>query len=257
MNPDYLDPPGCHVESHPHPGFPKTRSFEKAVFTQHRFAFFYWAKWTEEFQESGRGPRPPDLITIDYHPDLAAPSNQEREALMQARDFGPRELARFVWDRLHPMNNGHILDAAYLNLIGDVYLLRQGENDDCNFDDDGFLDFEGNLHKVYEYTEVEKFEADIANSTAENAYLDIDLDYFIQTEGLMYQNATWVPFTDAQIQAVVDPQRLLFQWLQSRIQGITIATEPHYCGGLLNSCHFLRMVEDQLFYQDGKAKFAV
>jgi hypothetical protein len=54
-------------------------------------------------------------------------------------------------------------------------------------------------------------------------------------------------YTDQQIKSVIDPGKTLFQFIFNRLEGITIAREPRYCGGTENSTHILNIVNRQLF----------
>ncbi len=80
-----------------------------------------------------------------------------------------------------------------------------------------------------------------------NIFLDIDLDYFIHGKGNVFYPGTFEPYSEAEIKAVIDPQSSVFDYLLPRLDGLTIAQEPSYCGGIANSCSILKVVNSQLF----------
>ena len=123
-NPDYCDPPGAFRDILAHPFDKINKSIEKVVFKEHRFAFFYWVRWYRELLKKGRVINPPLLVTIDYHRDLAS-SESEKEELNDIDKYNLAKLVQFCWTRMNPMNDGHILSAAYLNIIGDIVLLNR------------------------------------------------------------------------------------------------------------------------------------
>lgn len=212
---------------------------------QHRFAFFYWRKWAIERE----GKRPPSLVSIDYHRDLAHPNEEEIKTLSSVQELGPRELGRFCWEVLHPNNDGHVLAAAHLNLISDILVLRSGEFGEPT--ESPYVDKYGNQHRVIEFTTIADLEAALNGRTDESAILDIDLDYFIDESGLMGQPQTWSSKSDDDIEHVIDSGRELFRWLRPRISGITLALEPSHCGGLRNCARFFQIVEGRLFDEQG------
>ncbi|MDA3915675.1 MAG: hypothetical protein PF690_01695 [Deltaproteobacteria bacterium] len=116
----YICPPGSsysHLESPDGKG----NSIEVALMMEHRFVFYYWFKWSKyRFSQNDIAPA---LISIDWHQDLCSPCENERYDLEQLNDNSYYNVAKFSWDQLNPLNDGHILSAAYLNFIGDIYVL--------------------------------------------------------------------------------------------------------------------------------------
>ncbi len=61
-------------------------------------------------------------------------------------------------------------------------------------------------------------------------------------------------YEDDRIQEIINPNKDFFQYLLKHLEGITLATEPRYCGGVRNSNHILKIILDQLFTQEMKWK---
>ena len=251
VNPHHCDPPGAYVEILPHPIDTKSKALEKVMIKEHRFAFFYWYKWCSELAERHPNAKPPILITFDYHRDLAAPNTREQSELDQVSSLDLSDVALFCWARMNQLNDGHILSAAYLNIIDDIYLLKNQNNMRPDERKSEFIDKYGNRHMVYEFARLEEFQAAIIERDRDNALLDIDLDYFIEAEGEYMSRKGWEVSADEKIKSIIDPSSLLFRWLYKRIMGITIATEPRYCGGIINSFRILNVIENQLFDEEG------
>lgn len=70
-------PPNVMEATLSHPYYPTARCIELGVFNFHRFAFYFWAKWTNEKKDN----IVPDLITFDWHQDLSYPEDIEKEWL--------------------------------------------------------------------------------------------------------------------------------------------------------------------------------
>ncbi|WP_337263987.1 MULTISPECIES: UPF0489 family protein [unclassified Serratia (in: enterobacteria)] len=109
------------------------QSVEVAIGQDHRFAFFYWLKWAKTKDSL---ILPVTLISLDWHQDLAAPCGLECDWLKGLNTDNFREVAFFCWDRLHSFNDGHILAAAYLNIIDDIHVVqKQNESSIEHFED--------------------------------------------------------------------------------------------------------------------------
>ena len=106
-NPNYCDPPGAlrAILSHPYLG--ESKSIEQATFKEHRFAFYYWYRWWNKLQNVNQ--KPPTLISVDYHLDLAKPNISEENELLELDGISESDLAYFCWARMNSINNGHIL----------------------------------------------------------------------------------------------------------------------------------------------------
>jgi hypothetical protein len=74
------------------------------------------------------------------------------------------------------------------------------------------------------------------------------LDYFTESPDLCGGGENVSLVTDCEVKATLDPNGELMAWLFQRMAGMTIATEPKCCGGLLNSNHLLSVLSDCLFH---------
>ncbi|MDR8390353.1 UPF0489 family protein [Aliifodinibius sp. S!AR15-10] len=240
-------PFGAHSEMVAHPGGKSEREVELAIFKDHRYSFFYWLKWTRLLQESGQisESESPTLVTIDWHRDLAPPSDSDKEALNSLNQQDLEEVRDFTVYQLDPHNDGHVLSAAWLNVIGDIILLKNYGMEQK----DHWTDRDGHNHQIMEFTSIDTFQSEI---TARDGpmYLDIDLDYFIKNKVAPYQRTDVQIYKDEEIESVIDPQNPLFQHILKYLEGITLASEPRYCGGIRNSNHILEVILNQLFTQD-------
>lgn len=241
--PSKCDPPGTFREVVAHPGG-YNRVIEKAVVMEHRFAFVFWMKWKQVLQKrKWLHQQAPTLVTIDWHRDLAPPDERQKVRLGKLDPSSLSNAANYVWARFDQTNDGHILCAAWLNLVGDIILLKNsaGEMQDT------FIDRDENQHHIFEFREFDRFEAFLTQRDDNNIFLDIDLDYFIHGKGNVFYPGTFEPYSQKEIKAVIDNQSPAFNYLLSRIDGMTIAQEPSYCGGIANSCQIMKVVNNQLF----------
>lgn len=249
-NPDYCDPPGAFSEILAHPIHRKTKAIEQATFKEHRFAFFYWSKWLKELKTKTDILNPPTLISIDYHRDLAGPNESEKKELLEIEKYNNSELALFCWARMNPLNDGHILSAAFINIIGDIILLNKNESF-VHKDELSYKDHFGNKHFIYEFDNLNHFESFISDYQTENIFFDIDLDYFISTRGHYMNEEGYIVMSDKEISSIINPSRTYIKKIYKHLEGLTIATEQKHCGGTVNSFKILSVIENQLF-SDGK-----
>lgn len=241
-HPDIVDliPPGTYLETIAHPNGDASKTMELAIFKEHRFAFYLWSRWMQDFDGL---PQPPALVTIDWHRDLAPPSDSERNALDRLDLSDGEQVARFIWSGLDPHNDSHLLSAAYLNLIGDVFLLKNyGEEQEISY-----IDCFENVHNIFEYTSYKNFENSVTARENTSLFLDIDLDFFIKGKVVSHQLKEITPYNNDEIAEIIDNSSPLFKHLYSCLEGITIATEPRYCGGIIKSIHILEVVLERLF----------
>jgi len=234
-----LMPPGTYLENLEHPSG-DSRNVELAVFKEHRFAFYFWNRWTNKLKPK---LSPPTLVTIDWHRDLAPPSAVEKEALENLDLSDQNEVSKFIWSGLDTHNDSHVLSAAYLNIIGDIILLKNyGESAETKFEDRF-----GNTHSVFEFKSYEAFEKTVLSQKPGGCYLDIDLDFFVKGKVLSHQLEEVTTYSEGEISDIIDIDSPLFEHLCQGLEGITIATEPRYCGGILKSNRILETVLGQLF----------
>lgn len=243
VDPRECNPPGTYRTTLPHPGG-GDRTIEKAVIMEHRFAFLFWMKWRNRLQESGQLQQPaPTLVTIDWHRDLAPPPDKQKEKLEALDQSNLSDVANYVWAQFDQTNDGHILCAAWLNLIGDVILLKNsaGEMQDT------FTDTNGDDHTIFEFREYDRFEEFLLQRNDQNIFFDIDLDYFIHGKGNEQYSENFRRYSDKEIKEIININSPAFEYLLPKVDGLTIALEPGYCGGISNSCKIMEVVNSQLF----------
>jgi len=240
MNDDqYVCPPGTDYSIITSPNG-KNTAMEVAVMKEHRFAFFYWNKWTKikSFIKQ------PALVSIDWHQDLCPPCDLEKEELDNLNIDSHIEVARFSWEKLNPLNDGHILSSAYLNLIGDVYVLCKQEINEGNLK---IRDKYGNIHQINCYSNVDALYAALSSSDEQQVFFDIDLDYFTESTDPCGGGENVELVGTSVIHDLLSPSSVFMCWCFERVQGMTIATEPKFCGGLRNSNTIYNQVDLALF----------
>ncbi|QKG54901.1 hypothetical protein [Hymenobacter sp. BRD67] len=108
---------------------------------------------------------------------LRLPGDIEQEWLDKLDQTDDAAVAGFCWASLPGNNDGQIMAAAYLNLIGNVYVhCRDGDGEE--WDDEHFTDKFGNTHIVRKFKTPQQLEAALLASNEQAAYFDIDLDFF-------------------------------------------------------------------------------
>lgn len=237
-------PPGAHVEAVPDPSGKTDKSIELAIFKDHRFAFFFWVKWTRKMLSEGSVDAPPAVVTIDWHRDLAPPGEEERNRLESLDPGDLAEINRFVSLELDPHNDGHLLSAAWLNLVGDIYLLKNYGVDQRS----SYTDRDDSEHAILEFRDAETlYSTLLKRNGGDPLYFDIDIDFFVKNKVVPYQRDDVRLYRDEAIEALIDPDGELMGYLFDTLAGMTIATEPRYCGGVRNANHMLRVILDRLF----------
>ena len=243
VEPLKCEPPGTYREIIPHPG-DEDRTVEKAIIMEHRFAFFFWMKWRNLLDEQGWLEQPqPTLVTIDWHRDMAQPGQRLKEKLLELDQTNLSDVANYVWAQFDQTNDGHIHCASWLNIVGDVILLKNSAGEMSNT----VTDHEGNEHSVYEFREFDRFQEFMLERDDRNIFFDIDLDYFIHGKGNRHYSEDFSRYSDAEIKNIIDNSHPVFKHILPKIDGITIAQEPGYCGGITNSCHIMSVIHSQLF----------
>lgn len=216
---------------------------------EHRFAFFFWMKWANSLQQNGwleQGV--PTLITIDWHRDLAPPTGDQKETLKTLDPSRLDDVANYVWAQFDQTNDGHILSAVWLNLIGDVILLKKSAGKMR----ETVIDRNGDEHTIFEFREYQRLQHFLLQREDQHIFLDIDLDYFIHgkcsREG--YRSDDFCRYADDEIRKIIDCRNPAFQHILPHVEGITIAQEPGFCGGIANSCRIMEVVQTQLFDEE-------
>ncbi|MDQ7816410.1 MAG: hypothetical protein RDU14_05245 [Melioribacteraceae bacterium] len=250
LNPSVFSPPGSFLEYLQHPCGNTRLSIEEAIFKEHRFAFYFWNKWGKRLNQNRDIELPPTLISIDWHTDLSAPDDDEQGELEQLNLDDDNEVALFCWLRLFCNNDRHIKSALYLNLLSDVIILQRQSDSYSRSYTDKF----NNKHEIEIFSDHKKFYDFIMDKDYENVFLDIDLDYCVMNSGDIANASEAKTMLDEEIKQIFDIQNGLLSPLLNSIEGITIATEPDHCWGVLNSIHFLEVIEKTFFNSDLKWK---
>jgi len=220
---------------------------ELALFAEHRFAFFFWAKWTRKLFSQDRIGAPPALVTLDWHQDLAWPTKSEKSWLRKLDLSSNQDVSLYSWGSLSPINDTHIMAAAYLNLIGNIYVhCRQGDSDD-RWEDKKFKDRYGNVHLVKKFKGYDAREAYLIQAEESNVYFDIDLDFFTIQNPLNGKGKNFTYLKNEIIKKMLRVNRPLIQWIFQRLCGFTIATEPEHTGGLSRSNRLLELINKIYF----------
>jgi len=244
-NEEYVTPPGTLTEILAHPHFYNSRTIELSIFYEHRYAFFFWLKWATKFIGEDQTINPPALVTLDWHQDLCEPD--DNDDLNQLDINNNAEVSFFSWAKLNPNNDGHILSAAYLNKIGNIYVhCRQG-NFSQDWEDKDFYDLFGNVHKIRKYKTFEDMENFLLTSDETAAFFDLDLDFFTVDNPYNGKGDHYSYLTDEEITTLLNPKRPLIQWLFERLRGFTIAIEPEHTGGLAKANRYLDLINSIYF----------
>ncbi|OJW81537.1 MAG: hypothetical protein BGO69_09130 [Bacteroidetes bacterium 46-16] len=241
--PSFLEPPGCRSEGFNHPSRNGT-VIKLALFQEHRFAFYYWLKWTQKLNGVI-----PSLITFDWHQDLCPPYKDQIPELKKLRIDDPVEVALYTWGKLSHDNDVQIHAALKHNMLKDIYVIcRQDAN---RKPIDTLKDFKGSIHKIHIFKSVDDFVKYLPSISDEQVYLDIDLDYFTLSNPLSMSNPfPEKHFTFMKKKEIVDMLSVdnpMIEWIFKRLAGITIATEPEFCGGLKQSNYFLNIIDELYF----------
>ncbi len=238
-NPKGIKPPGCKTQILSRP-IKDGKSIELGIFQEHRYAFYYWLKWTQV------NDQPPCLVTLDWHRDLYAPDAQEKEWLSELNKDDLGEVSFHCWAKLAGNNDNHILSAAYLNLIGNIYVHCKQGFGIKTVETSKFIDYYGNIHQIKYYKEFDDLETALLKSREESVYFDIDLDFFT-IENSSNSDKRFTYLTTQEIEELLSFDRPLIYWIFERLEGMTIATEPECTGGLLKSNKFLELINNTYF----------
>ena len=215
-----------------------------SIVYEHRFAFYYWMKWTS-LQAINN---PPVLISLDWHQDLVHPSEDEYEELKALNQNDYIKVGIYTAYKLSSLNHCQILAAAYLNLISDIYVLCKQKQDDYENDMFDFIDFLGNKHHVKYFYKIDEILACIKKENIESLYFDVDLDFFTESEDPCGGDTDVELISDEEVDKIIAPHSPLMQVILPKVIGITIALEPEFCGGMRNSNHLFNLLDEALFY---------
>jgi len=211
MDDEYIRPPGTYYDILAHPSG-EDEAIEVSLVQDHRFVFFYWMKWVNKLCPESK---PPVLVTIDWHQDLSAPEKDECAELNKIDKTNYKFLSHYCWEGLNPLNDGHILSAAYLNIIGDIYVLcKQGDEES-----DEYIDSFGNIHKIICFEDVNDLVSSLKADNVGEIILDIDLDYFTESSDSCGGGENLELVSDEVVESIISPSSELMQWAFPRIIG--------------------------------------
>ncbi|CAI8733726.1 hypothetical protein [Chryseobacterium sp. IT-36CA2] len=244
-----VKPPGSITQLLSHPYYQDWKSIEISIFNDHRYAFFFWNCWTQKLIEDDRINYSPSLVSLDWHQDLVYPTTSEKEMLKELDLNNNKDVALYCWANLSHINDTHIMAAAYLNIIGDIYIhCRQGSSE-AAWNDEQFIDRYGNIHTVKKFKKYDDLKTCLLNSDENNVYFDIDLDFFTIKNPLQMGSGSseYTYLSEETIREMLKIDNPLIEWIFQRLQGITIAVEPEHTGGLLNAHKFLKLINNIWF----------
>lgn len=248
-NDKYVTPPGSLSQLLSHPYYRDSKSIEITIFNDHRYAFFFWNKWTQTLNNEESISLPPSLVTLDWHQDLVYPTDREKEWLRELDLSNNKDVALYSWANLRSLNDTHIMAAAYLNIIGDVYLHCRQASFESDWEDEFINDRYGNVHTIRKFKEYRCLEKSLLSSKETNVYFDIDLDFFTLNNPLQVGGGSgnYTYLSEKTIKEMLSYDSSLMKWIFQRLQGITIATEPEHTGGLLKSNRLLNVINNIWF----------
>jgi hypothetical protein len=246
-NLDYVAPPRTLTELLRHPHL-SHRTVEVSVFNEHRYAFYFWCKWTSVLAEKDIITAPPCLVTLDWHQDLRWPTPTQKKWLAKLDTSNKLDTSLYSWANLSGLNDEQIMAAAYLNRIGNIYVhCRQGKFED-HWKDQVYTDKYGNQHLVKKFKRFEDLETHLLMSAEQNVYFDIDLDFFTIQNPLNGIGKKFTYLSDPAIKKFLHLKRPVIEWVFKRLCGFTIALEPEHTGGLTQS-NRLHDLLNQLYFK--------
>ena len=217
------------------------------VFDPHRLALPAWAYALAE------GPAAL-LVTLDRHLDLVVPA---APAAVPDRSAGLRALDEHARWSLDVRNYDHVLAAMEAGLVGDALVIARGRPRGT-FAGDTYVDTRGRAHRLVVVPTVDRaaeaFRAPAPGDRvrevllgAERVLLDVDLDCF--TSLCDADPTTVLPWPRQLIHDFLLPPDAEPFWeaVLERCVALTLAREPHHCGGLLASGALFHDVAQVLF----------
>lgn len=217
------------------------------VFDPHRLALPSWACALED------GP-PALLVTLDRHLDLVVPA---APAAVPDRSAGLRALDEHARWALDVRNYDHVLAAMEAGLVGDALVLARARPRGT-YAGEVYVDTRGRTHHLVVVSTVDRAaEAYAAPApgdrvrqvleTAERVLLDVDLDCFTTPSDA--DPTTVLPWPRSAIREYLLPPGAEPFWdaVLERCVALTLAREPHHCGGLVASGALFQDVAEVLF----------
>jgi hypothetical protein len=218
------------------------------VFDPHRLALPAWACALGE-----DGP-PALLVTLDRHLDLVVPAEP---AAVPERGAGLRALDEHARWRLDVRNYDHVLAAMEAGLVGDVLVIARARPRGALLADT-YVDTRGRTHRLVVVPTVDRAaEAWLHPApgdrvrevldAAPRVLLDVDLDCFTSPSDA--DPTTVLPWPQDIIREYLLPpdSEPFWEAVLARCVALTLAREPHHCGGLLASGRLFQDAAQVLF----------
>lgn len=235
----YMRQPGCATVFAPSPGS-REGSCTVGVVNEHRFAFCFWAKYASESER-----KPPCLITLDSHDDVGGRDDLSDEELDALPVSDATVVCLYSWLRLSPLNDGQIYPALRLGFFSDAYVFLSGLSV-RNRPPRQYEDHFGKAHRVSYFNKERNLLE--ALPTCGDIVLDIDLDFFARGNNNSSRDPrSAIPWLPQDIRRFLRRKKGVIQKVLPRVVGMTIALEPRYCGGFVNSLRILEAVNRELF----------
>ncbi|QSQ13264.1 UPF0489 family protein [Myxococcus landrumensis] len=204
------------------------------VFDPHRLALPAWVLALEEVGA------PALLVTLDRHLDVVVP---ERPAAVPDVSAGLRALDEHARWELDVRNYDHILAAMEAGIVGDALLIARTRPRGA-FAGDTYVDTRGRPHRLVAVSTVDRASEAWSHPApgdavrdvlekAERVLLDVDLDCFTSLSDA--DPTTVLPWPRAIIREFLLPEGSEPFWdaVLKKTVALTLAREPHHCGGLL------------------------
>nr|WP_228530659.1 MULTISPECIES: UPF0489 family protein [Myxococcaceae] len=214
------------------------------VFDPHRLALPSWACALAD------GP-PALLVTLDRHHDLVVPAHPER---VPDRSAGLQALDEHARWGLDVRNYDHVLAAMEAGLVTDALVLARGKPRGT-FEGSLYTDTRGRPHRLLTLPTVDRAAeafslGEPVRALLEDAprvLLDVDLDCFTSLSDA--DPTTVLPWPRAVVRQFLLPEGSGPFWdaVLARCVALTLAREPHHCGGLLASQALFADVAEVLF----------
>ncbi len=218
------------------------------IFDPHRLALPSWACALGE-----SGP-PALLVTLDRHLDIVVPRAPEA---VPERGAGLRALDEHARWSLDVRNYDHILAAMEAGVVGDALLIAR-TRPRGSFTGETYVDTRGRSHRLVSVPTVDRAAEAFSSPApgdavrevlerAERVLLDVDLDCFTSLSDA--DPTTVLPWPREVIREFLLPEGSEPFWeaVLGKAVALTLAREPHHCGGLLASNVLLRDMAEVLF----------
>lgn len=218
------------------------------VFDPHRLALPAWAC------ALGDTEGPALLVTLDRHLDTVMP---RAPAAVPDRTAGLRALDEHARWALDVRNYDHILAAMEAGLVGDALLIARARPRGA-FTGDTYVDSRGRPHRLVAVPTVDRAAEAYSRpapgdavrdvlDAASRVLLDVDLDCFTSLSDA--DPTTVLPWPQQVIREFLLPEDSEPFWdaVLRKTVALTLAREPHHCGGLLASGDLFQDAAQVLF----------